>query len=192
MQRLFGVLCLLAALSLSLSQREPGAKWVESPNSGSRNGKTPKWLIIHGTAGGASAENIAAGFKDPKAQVSAHYVVGRDGTVVQTVDEKNAAWANGRIEAGADSWWTSAVNPNHVTISIEIVKPKTDNSDTMSDAQKNAVFKLAKNIISRNPGILKGWANASGGITGHYSISPQSRKNCPGPFPFEELFASLK
>jgi hypothetical protein len=35
------------------------------------------------------------------------------------------------------------------------------------------------------------WADASGGITGHYSLDPVNRGRCPGPYPFDELFAFL-
>ena len=55
-----------------------------------------------GTAGGSSAENIAAGDQNPASNGSTHYVIGQDGTVVQCVDESDAAWGNGRIETGAD------------------------------------------------------------------------------------------
>jgi len=174
------------------SQRQSGAIWMPSPHHFTgRRGQTAKWLIIHGTAGGSSAQNIGNWFKNPNSKTSTHYVVGRDGVIVQCVDEKNGAWGNGVIERGADSWWSRTGNPNYATISIELVKPSKDNSNTISDAQKRATFNLVKDIIRRNPGIRKGWANASGGITGHYSISPLSRKRCPGPFPFSELFSFL-
>jgi len=173
-----------------VGQREPGATWMASPHHyNGRNGYAPKWLIIHGTAGGSSAENIGAWFQNPSSQVSSHYVIGQDGKVVQCVDEANGAWANGRIESGADPWWS--VNPNYVTISIEHVKPKTDNSDAITPAQKTASFNLVRNIINRYPAIRKAWATSAGGITGHFSISPISRERCPGPYPWEELFAFL-
>lgn len=71
------------------------------------------------------------------------------------------------------------------------MKPSTDNSDIITDIQKQASFTLVRNIILRNPGIRKAWANEEGGITGHYSISPITREHCPGPYPFEELLETL-
>jgi len=179
------------AISLTMGQTDqPGAISMPSPHHyNGRNGYTVKWLIIHGTAGGSSAENIGAWFQNPDAQSATHYVVGRDGHIVQSVREADGAWGNGRIEAGADSWWS--VNPNYVTISIEHVKPSTDNSDVITELQKQASFNLVRDIISRNPGIRKAWATSAGGITGHYSISPISRERCPGPYPWDELFAFL-
>ncbi|MBO0791094.1 MAG: hypothetical protein J2P36_09105, partial [Ktedonobacteraceae bacterium] len=35
-------------------------------------------------------------------------------------------------------------------------------------------------------------ADAHGGITGHYSIDPVNRARCPGPYPWDELFAFLQ
>jgi N-acetyl-anhydromuramyl-L-alanine amidase AmpD len=167
------------------------ATWIPSPffTSG-RNGYTPKWLILHGTAGGSSAQNIAAWFQNPQAQVSAHYIVGQDGAVVQSVDESNWAWANGALSAGHDNWWSDSVNPNWITISIEHVKPSTSNSDTLTAAQQSASFKLIKDICTRW-NIPMQAANASGGITGHYSIDPVNRSDCPGPYPWTQLWAYL-
>lgn len=71
------------------------------------------------------------------------------------------------------------------------MKPSTDNSDEITPAQKAASFNLIRNIISRNPGIRKAWANSDGGITGHFSVSPITRERCPGPFPWDEMFEYL-
>lgn len=78
-----------------------------------------------------------------------------------------------------------------MTISIEHVKPSTDNSDLITAAQAAASFNLIKNIIARHPGIRMAYANTAGGITGHFSMSPQSRERCPGPYPWEQLFNDL-
>jgi len=84
-----------------------------------------------------------------------------------------------------------SVNPNYVTISIEHVKSSTDNSNELTAAQKAASFKLINNIVARNPGIKKVWADSAGGVTGHFSISPSSRARCPGPFPWAQMYQSL-
>jgi len=172
-------------------QNEPGAIWMPSPNRvEGRGGNTVKWLILHGTAGGASAEDIGHYFQNPASEVSTHYVVGQDGSVVQCVNEADTAWGNGRVEAGADSWWGTP-NPNQVTISIEHVKSLTDNSNEITAAQKTASWRLISNILARNPGIRPYFANSNGGLTGHFSMSPGSRDRCPGPFPWEDLFTHL-
>jgi len=88
-------------------------------------------------------------------------------------------------------WTSSNPSPNQVTISIEHVKPSTDNSDSITAAQRDASLNLVKNIIARNPGIKTHYADSTGGITGHYSVSPPSRERCPGPYTWEELFTFL-
>jgi N-acetyl-anhydromuramyl-L-alanine amidase AmpD len=180
---------------------ERGASWIPSPHHwNGREGKAPRWLILHGTAGGSSAEAIANWFAHPASQVSAHYIVGRDGHIVQCVSESNAAWSNGVISGSPgtagdgihhDNWWDGGVNPNLLTISIEHVKPRTDNGDSLTDIQKKASFTLIKHICERR-GIPPRYATRSGGITGHFSMDPVNRSRCPGLYPWNELWAFLQ
>jgi hypothetical protein len=93
------------------------------------------------------------------------------------------------LEAGHDAWWTG--NPNLVTFSLEHVDPTSDNSTPLTDAQKAASFALIKDICTRW-NIPMQPANSNGGITGHYSIDPQSRARCPGNYPWDELWDYLK
>lgn len=167
------------------------AQWIPSPfYTVGRNGYSPKWLILHGTAGGSSAQGTASWFQNPQAQVSSHYIVGQDGAIVACVDENNWSWANGVLSAGHDAWWSESVNPNWVTISIEHVKSDKYNQAPLTDAQKAASFPLISRICDRW-GIPKRSADASGGITGHFSIDPQNRSDCPGTFPWSDLWTFL-
>ena len=54
-----------------------------------------------GTAGGVSAEAIGQYFQKPDG-VATHYTIGKDGTIVQSVDEKDGAWGNGKPETNSD------------------------------------------------------------------------------------------
>lgn len=180
---------------------EEGVIWVPSPFCWTgREGQKPHWLILHGTAGGSTAEAIAAWFQNPDAQAAANYVIGRDGTVIQCVRESDASWANGIISGPSgvsgdgmhhDSWWDSGINPNLLTISIEHVKPSLDNSDAITEPQRASSFALIKHICQRN-NIPMRQADASGGITGHFSIDPVSRSRCPGPYPWDALWSYLQ
>ena len=77
---------------------EQGVRFIAAANHWvGREGQTPRYIIIHGTAGGSSALAIANYFAQPSTQASAHYVIGRDGTIVCAVSEENAAWSNGVI-----------------------------------------------------------------------------------------------
>ncbi len=174
---------------------EPGAIWMPNNNMwAGRNGHTAKYVIIHGTAGGTSAVAIANYFKStegsPTDSKSTHYIIGIDGQIAQVIAEADTAWGNGILSAGHDPWWSTDLNPNFVTISIEHCKPSPDNSDELTEAQKAASFLLIKHICERH-NIPKRKADAQGGIAGHCSIDPVSRSHCPGPYPWDELFAYL-
>lgn len=180
---------------------------VPSPNYfNGRAGYKASYVILHGTAGFETAEEVANYFASTQGvqeadRVSAHYVVGRDGTVIQCVDEANGAWSNGFIsgtpatlgfrEVGdgvhRDSWWDPAINPNYQTIAIEHVKPSTDNSDELTALQATASFALISAICDRW-NIPKRFADSQGGITGHFSMDPLNRSMCPGPYPWQELW----
>ncbi len=168
---------------------EPGALWLPSPNYfPGRAGHRVRWLIIHGTAGFYSAEEV--GYYFQCTQTSTHYTIGRDGVIVQSVSEKNSAWANGGVTRGHDPWWSHTLNPNYVTISIEHVKIQRDNTDELTEIQKAISFRLIRRICARHT-IPPRKADAEGGITGHFSMDPINRSFCPGPYPWDELFAYL-
>jgi len=142
----------------------------------------PLWVVIHKTASGNTAQEIANFFAHAPDKRSAHYVVGMDGTVVQCVAEKDGAGANCCLEAGHDSFWPTNINLNWVTISIEHVDPTPDNSTPVTLAQKQASFLLVADICKRQ-GI------PASKIAGHNSLDPISRARCPGNYPMEELRA---
>ncbi len=176
---------------------EPGAIWSPTTNYyPNRDGQKPAWVIVHGTASGAdvTAEAISNYYRltqDSANPVSSTYVVGRDGTLIQCVAESDGAWANGYLSDGHDPWWgADNINPNNVTISVEHVKATMDNSDALTDAQKQISFALILHICQRHS-IPTRKADANGGITGHYSIDPVNRSQCPGNYPWDELFAYL-
>ena len=152
---------------------------------------TPRWLVLHKTAGFHTAQEVAQYFQSGSngLEVSSHFVVGQDGAAVQCVRETDGAGANGVLEAGHDAWWSG--NPNLVTYSVEHVDPASDNSTPLTAAQQAASFQLIHDICTRH-NIPMRPADATGGITGHYSIDPQSRKECPGNYPWNELWAYLK
>jgi len=174
---------------------EPGAYPVWNANAfPSREGYTPKYIILHGTAGGTSAAAIGGYFQSTQGSdnpVSAHYVIGQDGMIVQCNKESDGAWGNGVITDGHDPWWDGSVNPNDITISIEHCKPSIDNSDALTPAQISASFTLIRHICQRH-NIPMQPADATGGITGHYSMDPINRKNCPGAYPWNALWDFLK
>lgn len=164
--------------------------WIPSPNNywKDRLGRSPSFIILHGTAGGYYAENTA--YYLNSVGLSVHYIIGKNGRIVQMVHEADAAWGNGILDQGHDPWWNESVNPNLLTISIEHCKTSSANSDLLTPLQQEASFNLIRDICNRN-GIPKRKADANGGITGHYSLEPINRKDCPGPYPWSALFQFL-
>lgn len=182
---------------------EPGAIWIPAAHHWiGREGVTPRYIVIHGTAGFTTAEQVGYFFQDGSDpnRASTHYVIGLDGTIVQCVDENDAAWANGGVTGISgvsgdgygngqhDWWWGGSVNPNLLTIAIEHVKPNSDNSNIPTPAQAAASARLVTHICQRW-GIPQRKADQSGGITGHYAIDPLNKAHCPGPFPWDQIYS---
>jgi hypothetical protein len=173
-------------------------KQIPSPNHwNGREGHQPLWLILHGTDANTNdydgAYETAGWFQNNS--VSVNYVVGRLGLVAQCVQETDAPYANGGVTNTAtrqhDPWWSSSLNPNLVTISIEHVKHAgNNNADVLTPAQQGTSFTLIYDICQRNR-IPMRQANAAGGITGHFSMDPKERAYCPGTYPWTELWSYL-
>lgn len=167
------------------------AEWVPTNHRWiGRDGQRASWIVIHGTAGGSSAREVAGWFVNNSPPTSVHYVVGRDGAVVQCVHESDSAWGNGVLSNGHASWWKNNINPNLQTISIEHVKSDPHNAQGLTAEQQAASFALiaylcAKWQIPARPG------DAAGGIVGHNSIDPVNRADCPGTYPWAELYTYL-
>jgi N-acetyl-anhydromuramyl-L-alanine amidase AmpD len=58
-------------------------------------------IITHITDGGANINGTISWFKNPAAKVSAHYIVGQDGEVVQMVLHKDVAWHAGAANSNS-------------------------------------------------------------------------------------------
>src|SRR5690348_464438 len=54
-----------------------------------------RWVVIH-TTEGTTASTVAR-FQDPSQVVSAHYIVSRDGSIIQMVRDQDVAYAAGNI-----------------------------------------------------------------------------------------------
>ena len=145
-------------------------------------------IVIHGTAGwqGASAQGVANMFATVPDKRSSHFIIGRDGVVAQCVTLENGAGANCCLEPGHDPFWDIGVaNLNTVTISIEHVHWTTDNSEPLTDVQKQTGFKLVRWLCDT--------CNVpTNHIKGHKTLDPQSRAHCPGNYPWQELFTFLQ
>ncbi len=171
----------------------PAASWYPTPGFGVPTGthgqNKPRWIILHGTASGDGTAMQQARYFASTKQHGVHFVIGKDGTVIQMIALADAAYGNGIIQSPHDSWWTG--NPNLCTISIEHCKTKPDNSDVLTPAQQDASFKLVA-WLCKTLHIPARQADAQGGITGHFSIEGIDRKNCPGAYPWAALWKYLE
>lgn len=142
----------------------PNAIWHPSPNFGGRRaGLTPSLIVVHYTAM-ASAEVALNRLCDPAFEVSAHYLIGRDGSLWHMVEESQRAW-----HAGAGRW-QGQDDINSRSIGIEL-----DNSGThpFSETQMQMLEHLLKGIMAR-------WPIPPEGVIGHSDMAPD-RKQDPGP-----------
>ena len=135
-----------------------------SPNCGPRrDGLKPTMIVIHYTA----METVAAAIErlcDPEAEVSAHYVIAKDGTLTQLVPEDQRAWHAGVGE------WRGQGDINSRSIGIEL-----DNLGThpFPEPQMGALEQLLHDIRRR-------WPIEPENIIGHSDMAP-GRKIDPGP-----------
>ncbi len=126
-------------------------------------------IIIHSLYAKDQPEpvSIAACFSVLDAcQVSAHYLISRDGEIWRLVDEEKRAWHAGvsKMPFSEDG----RENVNHFSIGIELIA--TEESG-FTDLQYEALTRLTLEIIQRHP--IKS-------ILGHEHVAP-GRKVDPGP-----------
>jgi N-acetylmuramoyl-L-alanine amidase len=115
----------------------------------------------------ASAEAARRWLVDPRSQVSCHYFVEEDGTVVQMVPEARRAWHAGR------STWRGLDDLNSASIGIEIVNPGHEfGYRPFPEAQMAGVTALAADIVRRHAILPRD-------VVAHSDIAPE-RKEDPG------------
>jgi LysM repeat protein len=90
----------------------------------------PLVIVNHATAN-SSLEGLNAWFNDERAQVSAHFGIGKDGTVAQYVDEAMMAWHAGASE------WLGREHVNWFSLGIELVN-LSNGADPYPEAQHKA------------------------------------------------------
>lgn len=151
---------------------------VASPNFNER--KHPLDMLVLHYTGMATGEDALERMCDPKAEVSAHYMVWEDGRITQLVEEDKRAW-----HAGVASW-QGQQDLNSRSIGIEIVNGGHDfrapdgSLPPYPRPQIHAVLDLVHDILGRH-------TIPATRILGHSDIAPL-RKQDPGEhFPWERL-----
>jgi len=171
-----------------------GARRVPSPNSDSRNGDTEIHLLVvhsislprgkYGKSGGESAiERLFTNRLDPSAhpsfaglaglRVSSHFLIYRDGELVQFVPLERRAW-----HAGA-SHWRARERCNDFSIGVEL---EGVDDATFAPAQYARLAQLVRALMARLP--LREFA-------AHSDVAP-GRKRDPGRgFDWRRLLVAL-
>ena len=136
--------------------------------------KRIKFIIIHYT--GMKKESVAIKrLQDPKSKVSSHYLIKRNGEIINLVPDLFEAW-----HAGVSSWkHFKSLNKN--SIGIEITNPGHQHG--YKKFSKKQIFSLQKllNILVKKYKIKKNH------VLGHSDISPGRKKDPGEKFPWEML-----
>ncbi|MEH3037247.1 MAG: N-acetylmuramoyl-L-alanine amidase [Sphingomonas adhaesiva] len=150
-------------------------KCVEAPSPNFNERQLPVTMIVLHYTGMPTAAEAIARLRDPSSEVSAHYVVDEDGTILRLVDDEKRAWHAGK------SHWRDVEDVNSASIGIEIVNPGHDHGyRTFPEVQVDAVVRLVAHLKDR-------YEITRGNIVGHSDIAPQ-RKRDPGElFPWHRL-----
>ncbi|MGK6323642.1 N-acetylmuramoyl-L-alanine amidase [Sphingomonas sp. DT-51] len=150
-------------------------KCVEAPSPNFNARKLPVSMIVLHYTGMASAAAAIERLRDPAAEVSSHYVVDEDGTVLRLVDDDQRAWHAGR------SHWRTIDDVNSASIGIEIVNPGHEfGYRAFPEPQVDAVIRLVAHLKDK-------YEITRGNIVGHSDIAP-ARKRDPGElFPWHRL-----
>ena len=145
-------------------------QWVGTTNFGMRK---PNFVIIHHTAQTACDTTLKT-FTLPRTQVSAHYVICKDGTINHMLNDYLRAWHAG------NSKWGNVTDVNSVSIGIEL-----DNNgfETFSDAQIKSLLDVLKKLKKDNN-------IPTANFIGHADIAPKRKVDPNKYFPWQQLAAN--
>jgi N-acetylmuramoyl-L-alanine amidase len=141
--------------------------WVGTVNF---NMRKPNYVIIHHTAQNSTDQTLKT-FTLVKTQVSAHYLVGRDGKVYHLVNDYLRAWHAGL------SKWGSVTDMNSCSIGIEI---DNNGDEPFSDAQINSLLALLAHL-------KKTYNIPTANFIGHADIAPPRKPDPSVYFPWSKM-----
>jgi len=134
-------------------------------------------IVLHATAGGTLESNVLW-LCDTSAEVSAHYVIGKDGSTTQLVAEKDCAWHSGT------SMYCGKRGVNDRSIGIELVN-KNDGKDPYPRAQLESCMWICLNACKKHSRL-----EHRPTVVGHFDVAPK-RKTDPRNFPWQEFLPAL-
>jgi LysM repeat protein len=157
----------------------PAIRWVGSPNFNKRARPDDITAItIHSTAN-STLQGVIDWFNNPNAQVSAHYTIGKDGAIVQHVQDSDRAWHAGH------SVWRGRQSCNDFCIGIELVN-LNDGQDPYPEAQHQALVALVAYLAHK-------YNISPDDIMGHVDIAlPVGRKSDPKGYDLDRLRSEVR
>ncbi len=143
------------------------SQWVGTTNFSMRR---PNFVIIHHTAQN-SCEQTLQTFTLPRTQVSAHYVICKDGTVYHMLNDYLRAWHAG------NSRWGNMTDINSSSIGIEI-----DNNgfEVFTEQQVSSLLHLLSLL-------KKAHSIPTANFIGHADIAPTRKVDPNITFPWQKL-----
>lgn len=147
-----------------------GQNFVGTTNFGLRK---PNYVIIHHTAQNSTEQTLKT-FTMPKTQVSAHYVIGRDGAVYHMLNDYLRAWHGGAAK------WGNATDINSSSIGIEL-----DNNgfEPFAPAQISSLLSVLADL-------KKTHTIPPANFIGHSDIAPGRKVDPNVNFPWKTLAES--
>lgn len=146
-------------------------------------------VIVHCIVGQMTAKQCCDYFATTDRQVSANYVVGKDGSIGLSVDEKDRAWTSGGKDKNGNPIRVNGISGadiDHRAVTIEVASDTTD-PYKITDAAYKSLVKLLVDICQRNNiKELKWEANKS--LVGDVSKQNMAvhrwfaNKSCPGDY----------
>ncbi len=164
----------LLALLLALAACAPvpqragiPTEWLASPNF---NERKPDFVILHHT-GDDTVEQALRSLTSPLREVSAHYLIARDGRIIQLVDERARAWHAGESKWGADT------DINSASLGIEL---DNNGHEPFPEVQISALLRLLADIEAR-------YRIPAANFLGHADIAPGRKTDPSRYFPWITL-----
>ena len=145
---------------------------VEQRPSPNFDARRPVLVVIHHTSDDR-VEDALRTLSDPRRKVSSHYLISRDGRILQLVDERERAWHAG------ESYWAGIEDVNSASIGIEL---DNNGREPFAAPLMDALLALIADLKER-------YSIPAANFLGHSDVAPR-RKVDPGPqFPWRELAA---
>lgn len=143
------------------------ANWASAIHYDNRK---PNYVIIHHTSQNSTSQTVRT-FQLSHTKVSSHYVIGRDGQVIQMLNDYERAWHAGK------SKWGSVTDMNSASIGIEL---DNNGRDPFPESQIDALLILLDTLKSK-------YLISQLNFIGHADIAP-TRKDDPNVnFPWKRL-----